>query len=139
MNKDVRWRQRFENFDRAFILLQSPLKDKKLDEFSDLEQEGLIQRFEYTFELSWKMMKDYLDENGLVIDPITPRTVIKEAFAAKIISDGQVWIDMMLHRNLLSHTYDLKTFRTVLEAVIKNYLAAFDALHKWFLARIGEI
>lgn len=132
---DIRWKQRFKNFDRAFVLLRSALDSKSLDQFSDLEQEGLIQRFEYTYELAWKTMKDYLEESGVVISPVTPRTVIKEAFAARIIENGQVWIDMMLHRNLLSHTYDFSKFREVLEAVEKHYFSALDQLHEWFLEK----
>jgi len=132
---DIRWKQRFQNFDRAFILLRSALEDRELDTFSDLEKEGIIQRFEYSFELAWKTMKDYLEENGININPITPRSVIKEAFAAKLIPDGQVWINMMLHRNLLSHTYDFSTFQKVLEAVKKDYLGAMDSIHEWFMEK----
>ncbi|MEN8166924.1 MAG: nucleotidyltransferase substrate binding protein [Pseudomonadota bacterium] len=135
MTQDVRWRQRYQNFDRAFILLRSALEEKTLDEFSELEQEGLIQRFEYTYELAWKTLKDYLEESGIVISPVTPRNVIKQAFSARIIDDGQVWIDMMLHRNLLSHTYDYTKFREVLEAVVTRYLTAIGNLHEWLLEK----
>ena len=135
MTQDVRWRQRYQNFDRAFILLRSALEEKTLDEFSELEQEGLIQRFEYTYELAWKTLKDYLEESGIVISPVTPRNVIKQAFSARIIDDGQVWIDMMLHRNLLSHTYDYTKFREVLEAVVTRYLTAIGDLHEWLLEK----
>ena len=130
MKEDIRWKQRFDNFGRAFKLLQSALTSRALDDFSDLEQEGIIQRFEYTFELAWKTMTDYLENSGLLVTPVTPRAVIKEAFAAKIIDDGQVWIAMMLDRNLLSHTYDTKTFKNVLVAVSENYLPQFEQLHQ---------
>ena len=60
---------------------------------SDLEKEGLIQRFEYSYELAWKTMKDYLEEHGTNINPVTPRNVIKEAFSENIITDGQVWVE----------------------------------------------
>ncbi len=93
MCKDIRWKQRFGNLDRAYTLLRSALEEKRPDQLSDLEQEGVILRFEYTYELAWKTMKDYLEENGVVLEEITPRSVIKEAFAARIIPDGQVWID----------------------------------------------
>ena len=73
-----------------------------------------------------------------MIDPVTPRNVIKEAFAAKLIADGQVWVDMMLHRNLLSHTYDFTVFCDVLGAVKERYLAALGALHTWLKARLPE-
>jgi len=132
---DVRWKQRLQNFDRALVLLRSGLESKALDAFTDLEREGLIQRFEYTYELAWKTLKDYLEDSGVVVNPVTPRTVIKEAFAAKILADGQIWIDMMLDRNRLSHIYDFNTFTTVLESVAKRYFPALDALHEWLLAR----
>lgn len=132
---DIRWQQRFQNFSRAFVLLRSALESRPLDQFSDLEQEGIIQRFEYSYELAWKTMKDYLEENGVIITPVTPRNVIKEAFAAGMIDNGQVWIDMMLHRNLLAHTYDFSKFKEVLEAVENHYLTALSAIHDWFMSR----
>ena len=132
---DIRWQQRFNNFSRAFVLLRSALETRPLEQFSDLEQEGIIKRFEYSYELAWKTMKDYLEENGVIITPVTPRNVIKEAFAAGMIDHGQVWIDMMLHRNLLAHTYDFSKFKEVLEAVANNYLAALSRIHDWFISR----
>ena len=103
MNSDIRWKQRFDNFYRAFVLLRE-VCDRGVDSLSQLEKEGAIQRFEVAFELAWKTLKDYLEENGVVTNPVTPRNIIEEAFAAKLLEDAQVWIDMMLHRNLLSHT-----------------------------------
>ncbi|MGO9567075.1 MAG: nucleotidyltransferase substrate binding protein [Desulfomonilaceae bacterium] len=134
MNSDIRWKQRFNNFDRAFVLLREAL-EHGLAALSQLEKEGTIQRFEIAFELAWKTMKDYLEEDGLVVNPATPRNIIKEAFTAKLLDDGQVWIDMMLHRNLLSHTYDIKVFEEVLQAVAQRYLPALDRLHEFLLAR----
>jgi len=134
MSSDIRWKQRFDNFDRAFVLLREAL-EHGLAALSQLEKEGTIQRFEVAFELAWKTMKDYLEENGLVVNPATPRNIIKEAFAAKLLDDGQVWIDMMLHRNLLSHTYDIKVFEEVLQAVAQRYLPALDRLHEFLLVR----
>ena len=131
MKADIRWKQRFDNFDRAFKLLQTAMQERSLDEYSDLEQEGLVQRFEFSFELAWKTMKDYLEESGLRIDPVTPKTVIKEAFAAKLIEDGQKWIDMMLDRNVLAHTYDQKRFRKALASVKNTYLPELEKLHRW--------
>jgi nucleotidyltransferase substrate binding protein (TIGR01987 family) len=135
---DVRWKQRFQNFDRAYVLLRSAFEDRTLDQFNELEQEGLIQRFEFCYELAWKTMKDYLEDSGTVITPVTPRHVIKQAFSAGLIGDGQVWIDMMLHRNLLSHTYDFSKFCIVLKAVQSRYLEAFGRLHDWLLDQMLE-
>jgi nucleotidyltransferase substrate binding protein (TIGR01987 family) len=131
--ENIRWKQRFSNFSRAFMLLRSALEERSLDQFSDLEQEGIIQRFEYSYELAWKTMKDYLEESGVVMNPVTPRNVIKEAFSSGIIEDGQVWVEMMLHRSLLSHTYDFSKFQQVLEEIFEHYLFALSKLHDWFV------
>ena len=130
MNPDIRWRQRFENFDRALGLLQEALADGQ-ENLSPLEQEGAAQRLEYTLELAWKCMKDYLEDSGVTISPATPRQVIKEAFVAKIITDGQTWIDMLNHRNLLSHTYDFAVFEEAIRATEEHYLPTLQALHEF--------
>jgi nucleotidyltransferase substrate binding protein (TIGR01987 family) len=103
--KEIRWRQRFENLRHAWSLFDEGARREKLNR---LEKEGLIQRFEYTFELAWKTMKDYLEGKG--VDAAYPREVIKEAFSYGLLSDGDIWIEMLDRRNLLSHTYDEKTF-----------------------------
>lgn len=137
MSPDVRWKQRFSNFDRALILLREPF-DRGLEKLSTLEKEGAVQRFEVAVELAWKSLKDYLDHSGLRVEPVTPRAVVKAAFAARILEDGQVWIDMLDHRNLLSHTYDSGTFERAVVAVRDRYLPALEALHAWFGGRAGE-
>jgi nucleotidyltransferase substrate binding protein (TIGR01987 family) len=138
--KDVRWKQRFQSFDRAFRLLYSAFENRELDSFSDLECEGLIQRFEYTFELGWKVMKDFLEYNGVLIEsPVSPRSVIKEAFSSGLISDGQVWIDMMLHRNQLSHMYDSVKAQAVLREVKDRYLGTLGTLHDLLMAKLGGL
>ncbi len=101
MTADIRWQQRFQNFEKAFLLLSDALENSP---GSKLEKEGVIQRFEYTFELAWKTMKDYLNFGGITSH--LPRDVIKEAFAHNLIDNGQIWIEMLESRNILSHTYD---------------------------------
>jgi nucleotidyltransferase substrate binding protein (TIGR01987 family) len=130
MNPDIRWRQRFENFDRALGLLREALADGQ-ENLSPLEQEGAAQRLEYTLELAWKCMKDYLEDSGVSISPATPRQVIKEAFVAKIITDGQTWINMLNHRNLLSHTYDFAVFEEAIRATADHYLLTLQSLHQF--------
>jgi nucleotidyltransferase substrate binding protein (TIGR01987 family) len=137
MNEDIRWKQPFQNFDRAFVLLREALERKPVA-LSPLEKEGVIQRFEYTFELAWKTLKDYLEEGGLVISPVTPRQVIKDAFAAKVISDGEAWIKMLDHRNLLSHTYDFSVFEQAVNAIAENYLPVLERLHQCFSEKSAE-
>ena len=122
---ELRWKQRFQNYERAFLLLRNALENNP-EGLSDLEREGIIQRFEYTFELAWKTLSDYQTYNGVKLDQITPRYVIKAAFAAKIIQDGQIWIDMLEHRNLMLHTYNQESFEKVVENISELYLDAFD-------------
>lgn len=120
---DIRWLQRLDNFDRALGLLQAALANGP-GALNALEKEGVVQRFEYTLELAWKTIKDFLEDSGVVLTAVTPRQVIKDAFAARLIADGQTWIDMIDHRNLLSHTYDPACFQEAVEAIYARYLAA---------------
>ena len=137
MNPDIRWRQRFENFDRALGLLREALANGQ-ENLSPLEQEGAAQRLEYTLELSWKCMKDYLEDSGVSVSPATPRQVIKEAFVAKIITDGQTWIDMLNHRNLLSHTYDFAVFEEAIRAIVDRYLPTLQSLHQFLFKELTK-
>jgi nucleotidyltransferase substrate binding protein (TIGR01987 family) len=127
MTADMRWKQRYENFSRAFGLLDEALKNGP-GSLNQLEREGVIQRFEYTFELAWKTVKDYLENAGVVFEEATPRKVLKSAYASGFLSEGQVWIDMLDQRNLLSHTYDRKDFEDATMAVFSKYLPAIAVL-----------
>jgi len=109
-----------------------------LKPFLNLEKEGTIQRFEFAVELAWKTLKDYLEHGGKVIEPGTPRNIIKEALATRILADGQVWIDMLDHRNLLSHTYDRPMFQRAVVDIRDRNLPAIEALHAWFRQRMAE-
>lgn len=120
---DIRWQQRLQNFDRALSLLEEALEHGPAS-LNQLEKEGVVQRFEYTLELAWKTLKDYLEASGIVLNAVTPRQVVKDAFVAKIVLDGQTWIDMIDHRNLLSHTYDPVNFEDAVAAIDDRYLTA---------------
>jgi nucleotidyltransferase substrate binding protein (TIGR01987 family) len=137
MRSAVRWKQRFENFERAFLLLKEAF-EKDIGLMSDLEKEGVVQRFEYTFELAWKTLKDYLAYSGVAFDQVTPRSVIKQAFAARIIEDGQAWIDMLEQRNLMAHTYDKETFDAVVRSISQRYFVALEQVFTWLKQRAME-
>ena len=124
---DIRWQQRLSNFERALALLRAALIDGPAA-LNQLEKEGVIQRFEYCFELAWKTTKSYMEANGFVFAVVMPRQVLKEAFAAKLITDGQVWIAMLDHRNLLSHTYNPVVFEEAVETIHQQYLPAMERL-----------
>ena len=107
MEQDIRWKQRFANFERAFLSLRSAATE--LLKPNDLEKEGTIQRFEFTHELAWKVMKDYLEYEGY--KNITgSRSATKEAFNKDLLTDGQEWINMLESRNETIHTYPKKIF-----------------------------
>lgn len=118
--KEVRWRQRYENFSKAYNQLNAAILD--FDKLSILEKEGLIQRFEYTFELAWKTLKDFLESQDVKVQ--FPREVIKAAFHYELIKDGEMWMDMLDKRNLLAHTYDEKRFNLALSKIKEGYYEA---------------
>ncbi len=137
MEQDIRWVQRFAHFDRAVVLLREPF-DQGIYQLSELEKEGTIQRFEFAVELAWKTLKDYMQHEGHQFISETPRTVIKDAFTAGILPDGQVWVEMLVLRNLLSHTYDAATFYQALDDIQSRHLKAIEQLHLWFMERRME-
>ena len=79
-----------------------------------MEKEGIIQRFEYTFELAWKVLKDKMENDGVVLDKILPKVVVRQAFNAKYIQHADIWLNMIDDRNLMSRTYDFAKFEVVI-------------------------
>ena len=128
-----RWQYRFENYHRAFALLREAIEQDS--PLTQLEKEGVIQRFEYTMELAWKTLKDYLESENVVFDQITPRAVIRRAFEAGVIQQGEVWQNALDARNRMSHTYSFETFERVIADIRSSYLAAFAELHEFLLVR----
>lgn len=134
MNEDTRWIQRFNNFDKAFLLLQEIIeKNEDITVLESIVKEGIVQRFEYTFELAWKTLKDKMLEDGLLIDKISPKFVFKLAFQSKYIENIDLWIAMTNDRNLMSHTYDFSTFDTVLAKLQNEYYPLLNKLHTYFI------
>ncbi len=101
-------------------------------ELSQLEKEGVIQRFEYTMELSWNVMKDYLESENVVLDQVTPRAVIRKAFEAKLVVNCELWMEMLDARNSMSHKYELEEFEQLIEDLHINYLDEFSKLYRKF-------
>lgn len=131
-----RWIYRFDNFKRAFGLLREAIEIMQARELTQLEKEGVIQRFEYTWELAWKVLGDYLDSTGIVLATVTPAGVIRAAYAAKIISDGDIWMKALDARNKMSHTYNFTTFEKIIAEIRAEYFALLDALHMTMLTKI---
>jgi len=100
--EDIRWKQRYSNYIKALDLLENALKIEQPDV---VQRAGIVQFFEMCSELSWKLLKDYLEEQGF-IEINTPRNAIKKAFEIGLIEDGHSWMDLLVDRNLSVHTYD---------------------------------
>ena len=124
MRQKKRWQERVEDFERALTRLQEGL-DKKT--FEDLQKDGVMQRFEFTFELAWKTMKDYLEDQGLT-EIASPKNVLRKAFQSNLIKDGDLWLRMLDDRNSLTHLYKQGMRDKVFEAIKGSYQYALKAL-----------
>ncbi|SHJ87022.1 nucleotidyltransferase substrate binding protein, HI0074 family [Geosporobacter subterraneus DSM 17957] len=116
MQTDIRWKQRFANFKKAVTQLTEFIEKGELNKF---EVQGLIQCFEYTFELAWKTMKDYLEQEGFEVK--SPRATIQIAFQIQLVTDGHGWIDALEKRNLMAHTYDEEKAHEAETLIRKKY------------------
>lgn len=120
---DIRWKQRLVNFNKAMGQLGEFMAKPDLNKF---ELQGLIQCFEYTFELAWKTAKDYLELQGFQVN--SPRQTIQTALQAQLINDGHVWIDALEKRNLMAHTYDEAVTALVERLIRDSYYAMLKEL-----------
>lgn len=123
--KEVRWKQRFENFDKSYKLLKKYSNQKITTE---LERAGIIQFFEMTFELAWKVLKDYLEAEGYSVK--SPRETVKQAFQIGLIEDGHIWIDALSNRNLTTHTYDEALAEKMTKEILNSYLPELDKMYE---------
>lgn len=135
--QEVRWQYRFRNFSRAYSLLREAFT-REVEQLNDLEKEGVIQRFEFTLELSWNTLKDRLEYDGVIMESVTPRNVIRTAAATGLIADGQTWIDMLDDRRNTSHRFDCELLEKVLENIRDKYLSVLEALHQRLMTEIRE-
>lgn len=126
--KDIRWLQRLDSYNKAFKKMEEVVENKDYKNLSDLEQEGLIQRFEYTFELAWKVMKDLLQEEGYV-DIKSPNDTLRQAFNDGYIKDNDKWRRMANARNITSHTYDENDAKEVIYGIYNDYYPLFKDLY----------
>ena len=122
--KEIRWKQRFENFDKSYKLLK---KYSNQEITTELERAGIIQFFEMTFELAWKVLKDYLESEGYMVK--SPRETVKQAFQIGLIDNGHIWIDALSNRNLTTHTYDEELATKMTSEILNAYLPELDKLY----------
>lgn len=124
-NKDIRWKQRFENFSGALRQLRNANEIRNQRAFTELELQGAVQSFEITQELSWKVMKDFLESEGKT-DLFGSKTVVREAFNVGLITNGEQWLNTIESRNKTSHIYDQQEILLILEVIFHHYLMLFN-------------
>lgn len=122
--QDIRWQQRFKNYQKALRQLEKFLKETDLNE---MEEQGLIQAFEYTYELAWNVIKDYLNYQGIT-DIIGSRDAFRIAFNRELISDGSIWMSMIESRIKSSHTYNEEIVKEILKEIREQYFKLFMQL-----------
>ncbi|MCU7491015.1 MAG: nucleotidyltransferase substrate binding protein [Bacteroidota bacterium] len=134
MNKDIRWIQRFSNFNKALEQLKKAVELARERELTKLEGQGLIHAFEFTHELAWNTLKDFLESRGN--QPIYgPKDASMEAFRFGLIENGDIWLEMIQSRNMTSHTYDEKTAGRIISLVVNKYLNEFILLEQ----KLGDL
>ena len=120
--------KRFEERKQDLKNATNRLKEALNEEENEIMIDAVLHRYEFTFELAWKTLKDYLEYLGITVNTGSPREVIKESFAHELISDGEIWIKMMLARNSLSHLYDEETSRQVYNEIKNEYIYQIEKL-----------
>jgi len=130
--QDIRWKQRFSQFEKAYALLRSAIA---IESPSIVERAGLIQFFEMAFELAWKLLKDYQEAQGFQI--ISPRDAIKQAFQSGLVTEGHDWLGALEDRNLTTHTYNEETAAAVEKKIRESYFPLLESLHQRFKKEAG--
>ena len=130
-NLDIRWEQRFSNYRKALNQLQKFIAKGQL---SDLEKQGLVKAFEYTYELAWATLKDFLEYQGFS-EIVGSRDAFRKAFSEGVVDDGHVWMRMIKSRNKTSHTYNEVTAREIVEDVKTQFYPAFCTLEQTLASR----
>ena len=123
-----RFEERQSDYKKALLKLKEALQEEP----TEIVIDGILHRYEFTFELAWKTIKDYLEYMGIVNKVGSPRENIQLAYQQGIINDGELWIEMMLPRNSLSHLYDEETSRKIYNDIKNKYIQAFEKLEEKF-------
>jgi len=129
----LRWLQRFDNFQRALLVLERGVQQAQLRQLNELEEQGLIQGFEFTHELAWNLLKDYLQHQGITAI-VGSRDATRLGFQNQLIAEGDTWMEMIRARNQSSHTYNLDQARTIARDVVERFFPALRALNDRFAA-----
>lgn len=128
-DQDIRWVQRLAHFSQAYTQLKEAVELAQVRKLSKLEEQGLIQAFEYTHELAWNTLKDFLEEHG-ARNLYGSKDTTREAFKRGLIDNGEAWMDMINSRNLTSHTYNESTAAQIASAILEVYFPEFSAFQE---------
>ena len=126
---DIRWQQRFSNYQKALSQLNNYSEKTTL---SEMERQGLIKAFEFTYELAWNTLKDYLEFQGIT-ELVGSRDTIRQAFKTSLIEDGQGWMDMLQSRNRTAHTYNEEIAIEIANDVLSKYIPLYLSLENKFI------
>ena len=138
MPQDIRWKQRFHNYLRALQTLTEAVELAQTRDLSNLEELGIIRGFEFTHELAWKVLKDYLEEKGMV-GIIGSKDATRLAFKNGLIDDGEAWMDMIKARNLCSHTYNQETAEEIVGKILERFYLAFEQFSRRFSTLAAQV
>jgi len=138
MTEDIRWKQRFNNYLKALQTLAEAVELAQQRPLTKLEQQGLIQGFEFTHELAWNVLKDYLDAQGFV-GLIGSKNATRQAFKDALIQDGEAWMDMIKARNLTSHTYNTDIASGIAGDILTRFYPAFAAMANTFAVLSAQV
>ena len=133
---DIRWKQRLQNYEKAFARLARAIEVVKATPDDDLLQSGLVQTYEYTFELAWKTLKDYLEMEGFLLR--SPRETIRQGFQSGYITNAEDWLQALADRNLTVHIYDDEIIARVLKDIFERYFFLLQEFHLTFGAKVHE-
>lgn len=131
---DIRWKQRFQNFEKAIGHLETALQIESPDL---LQKAGIIHLFEMSYELAWNTVKDYLEDQGFT-NVKTPRSALKKAFEIELIEDGHSWMELLIDRNLTAHTYDEEKATEVEELIHERYFPLLIQLYNHLKQKSDE-
>lgn len=135
-NQDIRWKQRFQNYEKAFKRLSRAIEVVRVTPDDDLLQSGLVQTYEYTFELAWKTLKDYLEMEGFLLH--SPRETIRQGFQSGYIANAEDWLQALADRNLMVHIYDDEVIARVLKDIFERYFFILQEFYNAFKVRTDE-
>jgi nucleotidyltransferase substrate binding protein (TIGR01987 family) len=126
---DIRWIQRFQNYQKALVCLTEAVELSRKRPLSELEMQGLVQAYEFTHELAWNTLKDFLESRGAK-SLYGSKDATRDAFAKGLIENGEIWMAMIRDRNQSTHTYNMSVVRAIVASITTDYIVAFTRLQE---------